>query len=535
MKNDIDKPLKFGIKKTVIYMSIMMIIPIFLFVLIDKGLYILFPYNGEMGYIKKAPGKPDIYYIDRGKNKIFADLQVNKPKGTIRIFTFGGSTTWGLPYGAEGSFSGWLAEIIHSCKPDNNVEVINTGYPSAPIATVRDYAEASISFHPDIFIIYSGNNEFLLENQVLQEAAVNKQFIYWLRRKLKYNSFVFNHLDKLYSNYFKKKQIYKSADSDFTDFWETASDRFYFELNEIRKIAKKNNIKVILCTIPCNLRDYSPICSLWKQGLSASDVNKAEIALKDMRSAISKNQLTNAEKAYARLCSISPGYAQATFEIANFHLKKGNIITAQHAFIRAKEEDKTLVRVKERFNAIIRKVYNTINYNSFILLDVQKIYNKNSPFSIPGNNLFLDGMHPNLKGHFLIASELAKILIENKFIKVTIKNNQKYLFDDYKKKNKRLNNDAILETIGYFINIGRYNRAEELIMNYLEKFDHWLAHFDLAMIYLKKNKLSNAFNELRNTYALLGNNYNQILEITKETYPEFYLQVIKFEKQITNE
>jgi hypothetical protein len=508
-----------------------MFLPIVLLILIDQMFFQLYPYHGEMGYIRKSQGTPDLYYIDRGKTQLFAALPIEKKAETIRIFTFGGSSTWGLPYGAEGSFSGWLAEIIDDCHPKRHIEIVNTGYPSAPIATARDFAAASLSFQPDIFIVYSGNNEFLLENQILQEAAVSRQFIYWLRRKLKYKSFFFFHADKLYSDYFRTKQIYESSDVQFTDFLESTDARFQYELSEIIHMAHKNHIKVILCTVPCNIRDYEPMHSAWNDHLSDEGFKRANTILQEMRMAIQNQDIRSAEKAYASLCFISPGFAQATFEMAHAYLKSGLLLSARQAFIRAKEEDKALVRVKERFNAIIRAAAQKDNQKDVFLFDAQHHFNENSPDGIPGNNLFLDGMHPNLQGHFLIASGIAKILLKNKLIQTEKIDQNTFNYKDFKNKNNRVDKEAPLETIDYFIHLGRLERAEELLSEFEQENTHWQIYYNRAIICLKKRNHDCAFHEIMKA-CQAGTTFSDVLESTKISYPKYYDLIKSFEGEI---
>ena len=86
-----------------------------------------------------------------------------KSPATRRVFCLGGSTTYGRPYRDRTSFCGWLRESARLLAPETNWEVINTGgisYASYRVAAlVRELSDYS----PDLFIIYSGHNEFLEE------------------------------------------------------------------------------------------------------------------------------------------------------------------------------------------------------------------------------------------------------------------------------------------------------------------------------------------------------------------------------------
>ena len=84
-----------------------------------------------------------------------------KPSGTYRIFSMGGSTTYGRPYDDALSFSGWLREFLPAADPSRQWEVINAGGISYASYRVTVVMEELARYEPDLFIIYSGHNEFL--------------------------------------------------------------------------------------------------------------------------------------------------------------------------------------------------------------------------------------------------------------------------------------------------------------------------------------------------------------------------------------
>jgi len=99
----------------------------------------------------------------RNKLEWFNAQQFPRHKGanTYRIFCLGGSTTYGRPYTDPTSFCGWLRELLPAADPSRNWEVINAGgisYASYRAAVVM---EELTGYEPDLFIVYSGHNEFL--------------------------------------------------------------------------------------------------------------------------------------------------------------------------------------------------------------------------------------------------------------------------------------------------------------------------------------------------------------------------------------
>ena len=84
-----------------------------------------------------------------------------KAPGTFRIFCLGGSTTYGRPYTDPTSFPGWLRALLPVAAPGRSFEVINAGgisYASYRVAVVM---EELADYEPDLFVVYTGHNEFL--------------------------------------------------------------------------------------------------------------------------------------------------------------------------------------------------------------------------------------------------------------------------------------------------------------------------------------------------------------------------------------
>ena len=98
----------------------------------------------------------------RGYFNVQGFPQVKAP-GTYRIFTLGGSTTYGRPYDDKTSFSGWLREFLPMADSQRNWEVINAGGISYASYRVAHLMEELVNYQPDLFIIYTGHNEFLEE------------------------------------------------------------------------------------------------------------------------------------------------------------------------------------------------------------------------------------------------------------------------------------------------------------------------------------------------------------------------------------
>jgi len=123
------------------------------------------PYVGFESYLPLFTLDPNSEEWTTASNKLeFFNAQSfpdKKAPGTYRVFTLGGSTTYGRPFEDPTSFSGWLRTYLRAVAPDKNWEVINCGAVSYASYRVAKVMEELLEHEPDLFIVYSGNNEFL--------------------------------------------------------------------------------------------------------------------------------------------------------------------------------------------------------------------------------------------------------------------------------------------------------------------------------------------------------------------------------------
>ncbi|MCB0307690.1 MAG: O-GlcNAc transferase, partial [Calditrichaeota bacterium] len=78
-----------------------------------------------------------------------------------RVICLGGSTTYGRPYDDRTSFCGWLRAFLPAVDPGKQWEVINAGGISYASYRVARLMEELVRHEPDLFVIYTGHNEFL--------------------------------------------------------------------------------------------------------------------------------------------------------------------------------------------------------------------------------------------------------------------------------------------------------------------------------------------------------------------------------------
>lgn len=132
-------------------------------VLYDEDPYVGFSSQIPLFVERDDPNGGAVMVTADNKLALFNPQQFtrNKRPGTRRVFCVGGSTTFGRPYDDMTSFCGWLREMLLEADPSVNWELINAGGVSYASYRVAALVEELIRYEPDLFIIYSGHNEFL--------------------------------------------------------------------------------------------------------------------------------------------------------------------------------------------------------------------------------------------------------------------------------------------------------------------------------------------------------------------------------------
>ena len=90
------------------------------------------------------------------------EFEKEKPDDTFRIFTVGGSTTFGIGAEDDETWPAHLQQIINDEITDREIEVINTGTPGFSSSYEYTLINGKLSmFDPDLIIVYDGFNDYL--------------------------------------------------------------------------------------------------------------------------------------------------------------------------------------------------------------------------------------------------------------------------------------------------------------------------------------------------------------------------------------
>lgn len=144
--------------------------------------------------ILKSDYFPTSYYVQFDTNmKILA----KKPDQEIRLFSYGGSTVAGSPFGGFASFSSRIDKFFknqNSAKSGKTLEVFNLGVSSIGSSKALRLFELSIPYKPDIAIFYLGHNE-IYDYRDLHKTSPKKRISQYLREYSNLFKFLYNKLE----------------------------------------------------------------------------------------------------------------------------------------------------------------------------------------------------------------------------------------------------------------------------------------------------------------------------------------------------
>jgi len=352
----------------------------------------------------------------------------DKPDHTYRIFCLGGSTTYGRPYDQRTAYARWLSEFLNRADPSRNWEVINVGgisYASYRIASVMEELN---QYAPDLYIVYTGHNEFL-ERRTYGSAQAVEQNIGGLKKLLSRTRTYT--LAEHYAQQWSGQQLRQLEQRDLLpDEVDEILDQsvgpaaytrdeplkrdilkhFEFNLRRMNYLAEQAGAELVFITPALNLRDFSPFKS--EHGADLSDEERRQwqshVDAADRAALAGESEV--AAEAIEKALVIDDRYADLHYRYGRALDALGRFDAALLAYQRAVDEDICPLRASGPLQAAVRKV---AEESSAGLVDFTQKSHEWANDGLPGNDLFLDHVHPTIDAHRRLALELFRYLEES--------------------------------------------------------------------------------------------------------------------------
>ena len=353
---------------------------------------------------------------------VWYEMSATKPQGCYRIFVLGSSAAMGTPEPAFG-FGRMLEAMLRIRYPETRFEVVNAAMTAINSHVVRPIARDCARHQPDLFIIYTGNNEFtgpygpgtvfnsgslslpLLRGSIWANSTKTGQL---LRDVLQWSGI---RRDEWSS--WQGMQMFLDHQVPPDDpCVETVYDHYRANLADVCDVAHHCRASVLLCTVATNLKDCPPFTSVHRSDLGASEQSRWEQLYAEGRRLTTCGRSAEAIEQFLLAAEIDDRFADLQFCLGRCCLALGQNAEARRRFVLARDLDAVRFRADTRINEIVREVGQQ-GAGDLRLVDVERSLAASDAArqAIPGEELFYEHVHLNPQGNYQVAKTLFDAMV----------------------------------------------------------------------------------------------------------------------------
>ncbi len=370
-------------------------------------------------------------------NSAKPEFLVEKPGNVFRIMVFGGNTSIGFPFHYRSSFGIRLAALLEKSFPNRKYEVLHFGKMGMDSKRVKEALKEALHYSPDLVIVYTGHNEYISAASDLPsftEKVLDKAKDLRVVRVV--GGLVYFAVEKGRKAMIKKWEeepgegvALQESNPISKKEYERVKTRYENNLEEISRLAGKDNVPLVFCTPASNLVGWPPATDALPPGFSNEQKQEARKRTDEAGKLLEEGQPEAAVTALEKAGRDYKGYAPVSFYLgrarAALWTKKretpegADADDAEMRKLRAKaladlnralaEEARCVIshRAPPDLIKIMKKVARQQNA---LLFDTAEILQ--NQYVLPGFELFEDHCHPTLKAQQTIAANLAELLKE---------------------------------------------------------------------------------------------------------------------------
>jgi tetratricopeptide (TPR) repeat protein len=315
----------------------------------------------------------------------------------------GESAAMGDPDSAYG-FSRYLEVMLRERFPSMKIEVVNTGSVAINSHVVLRIAEGLADQKPDLFIIYSGNNEVVGPygpGTMLTSVGMSMPVV---RGSIFFRS---TRIGQLVTKLGTKKREWHGMEM-FLDqqvpanssLMQQAYASYERNLRDTIAVAQNAGARVIVSTVATNLKNCAPFASMHRKDLKQDDLKKWSALVQRGNDLDAANFPAEAQKQYQAAAVIDDDYAELEFRVARAAWKLGDYKSAKEHFLRARDLDTLRFRADSKINEINRSVAVA---TGVALVDAEKVLSDAAPDGIIGTDQIYEHVHMTPEGNYLLA------------------------------------------------------------------------------------------------------------------------------------
>ncbi|HZQ95771.1 MAG TPA: hypothetical protein VFA67_12225 [Candidatus Sulfotelmatobacter sp.] len=333
-------------------------------------------------------------------------IPTQKAPGTYRIFVLGESAAMGDPDPAYG-FSRYLEVMLRQRFPATKFEVVNTGSVAINSHVVLPIARALAGQYPDLFIIYSGNNEVVGPYGPSTVLTSSGMSIPVIRSSIFLRS---TRIGQLASKLGTQKRNWQGMEMFLekqvranSPLMEHVYSNYERNLRDTVAVGKAAGAQVIVATAATNLEDCAPFASLHREGLGDQQLKEWSSLVERGNELEAAGSFREALEQYVSAARIDNEYAELEFRIGRVLKGLGDAKSAKEHFQRARDLDTLRFRADSRINDINRFVPAASGVG---FIDTESLFAGASADGIIGSALVYEHVHMTPLGSYLLARSI---------------------------------------------------------------------------------------------------------------------------------
>lgn len=403
------------------------VFPLLFFVLLESGLRLggfgvtsdFFVPDEQPGVYRTNPHFTELFFpASFGLKPVNFRLSREKPTGAQRIFVIGESAAMGVPEPAF-SITPQLQAQLRAADHGRQIDVYNLGVTAINSHAILRIVQEAVSFHPDLLVIYMGNNEVvgpygpgsLATGRIPSRYLI--RFGLWVR-STRTGQCVQRALAALRpaGTRFKDwrgmemfaRNAVDASDPRLADVYAN----FTANVDDMLAVAREAGVKIVLSTVAVNVRDCAPFVSRHEPGLAPAQLELWQQDIDRAALAVDRGKPDEARPQLDHALSINPRHADTHFRMARILEATGEWVNARKHYLDALQWDALRFRADAEINAIIRRAA-AAHSSTVTLVDAAGALGSDADSSGPpaGAELFFEHVHLRWEGNYALTRLLA--------------------------------------------------------------------------------------------------------------------------------
>ncbi len=371
------------------------------------------PSGGILCRVEPAAASPYFFANPEhgGGSTMQTTFVMPKPPDTVRIFLVGESAAQGYPQPRNLAMSAFLQAMLSDAWPDKNVEVVNLGATAVASFPLVYQVRDALQFAPDLFIFYTGNNEFFGAYGTASINAAGSLPPWGLRLMRAARGLALMQI--------VDRWVYRGADADRT-LMETMIGRTVISADSpLREAAARNlaanlgtmldevraaGVPAVVCTTASNESGLAPLGEDDFSGLDEGQQRELRRIMGEAADASDRGEFAAAVTLLRGAVQLAPFHARAHFLLGQALANAGQLDAARASFLDARDLDTLPWRPISLTEQAVR---DTALGKAAVLCDTAEIFRKESPDGATGWDLLDDHVHLSLSGQARAARAMA--------------------------------------------------------------------------------------------------------------------------------